>query len=114
MTVIRISQVKTGQDVATDVKDRSGRVLLTAGTVLTEKNIKIIKAWGVVDVDVTGVEPSTIEEESELLRNISDDKLHSIELELSSRFRFVNRSHPLISELFEICLQRAGKGVEEG
>lgn len=112
MTTIRISQVNAGQQVAADVKDRSGRILLRAGSELTEKNIKIIKSWGVVEIDVTGDLP-----EAELPHQsgqVTNDKLHAIELDLSKRFRFVNRSHPLIHELFEICLLRESNNNREG
>jgi len=104
MTVIRISNIKVGQVAASDVKDRSGRILLAAGTELTEKTIKIIKSWGVVEADIVGdtAEPEFGSEISE----IDADQLHRIELELSQRFRFLNRSHPFINELYEVCLRR--------
>jgi len=104
MAVIRISNIKVGQVAAADVKDRSGRILLAAGTELTEKTIKTIKSWGVVEADIVGdtAEPEFGSEISE----IDAEQLHRIELELSQRFRFLNRSHPFINELYEVCLRR--------
>jgi len=104
MTPIRISHIKPGQVAASDVKDRSGRTLLAAGTELTEKTIKIIKSWGVVEIDVVG--EITESEFGSEITEIDPERLHLIELDLSQRFRFLNRSHPFINELFEICLRR--------
>lgn len=104
MSVIRISNLKAGQVAASDVKDRSGRILLAAGTELTEKNIKIIKSWGVVEADIVGDIPDP--EFGSEIPEIDTEKLHQIELELSQRFRFLNRSHPFINELYEVCLRR--------
>jgi len=104
MTVIRMSNIKAGQVAASEVKDRSGRILLSAGTEFTDKTIKMIKSWGVVEVEIVGnvAEPEFGSE----IPEIDPEQLHLIELELAQRFRFLNRSHPFINELFEICLRR--------
>ena len=104
MAVIRISNIKAGQVAASDVKDRSGRTLLATGTELTEKTIKIIKSWGVVEVDIVGDVPEP--QFGSDIPEMDPEQLHLIELELSQRFRFLNRSHPFINELYEICLRR--------
>ena len=112
MPLIRISCIKPDQEVANDVKDRSGRILLSAGTRLTEKTIKIIKSWGVMEIDVLGDVPETTPDVE--FSNIDTGIFQSVELELSNRFRFLNKNHPFIQELYDICLQRelAGrKGV---
>lgn len=104
MALIRISKVKPGQVVAVDVKDRSGRILLKADSVLTEENIKIIKSWGVVEIDVNGdLAEAALDDE---MMTVQPEELQQIELGLSQRFRFLNRSHPFIGELYEICLER--------
>ncbi|MCK4709101.1 MAG: hypothetical protein KAU21_10830, partial [Gammaproteobacteria bacterium] len=101
MAVIRISRIKPDQEVAIDVKDRSGRVLLSAGTKLTEKTIKIIKSWGVMEIDVLG---DVAETENNIEHsNIDTGAFQLLELELSNRFRFLNKNHPFISELYDIC-----------
>lgn len=104
MALIRISNIKLGQIVSTDVKDRSGRILLTANTELTEENIKIIKSWGVVEIEVKGEISDAIDDSS--LTQVNPEQLRDIDLELSKRFRFLNKSHPFIHELFDVCLRR--------
>jgi len=114
MTLIRISNIKPGQIVAADVKDRSGRTLLAANSELTADNIKIIKSWGVVEIDVIG-DVNEIDINADLPK-INPEQLQAIELELSKRFRFLNKSHPFINELFEICLRRklSNQGLSDG
>lgn len=104
MAMIRVSHVQPDQEISADVKDRSGRVLLLAGTVLTEKHIKIIKSWGVVEIDVVG--PDLVAESGQNIAEDSSDKFREVELEVSKRFRFLNRAHPFTEELYSVCLQR--------
>jgi len=104
MALIRISNIKPGQIVSADVKDRSGRILLAANAELTEDNIKIIKSWGVVEIEVNGEINDAVADPS--LTKVNPEQLQDIDLELSKRFRFLNKSHPFIHELFEICLRR--------
>ncbi|MDH5518377.1 MAG: hypothetical protein OEY36_11270 [Gammaproteobacteria bacterium] len=104
MSVIRISQVVSGQVVISDVKDRSGRVLLAAGTGLSDESIKIIKSWGVAEVDVELTDRQTKQDSN--IGETDPVKLENAEIELSKRFRFLNKNHPFTCELFRLCLQR--------
>lgn len=114
MALIRISKTQPGQMVAADVKDRSGRTLLSANSELTEENIKIIKSWGVVEIDIAGAISETGADTD--LPAIKPEQLQAIELELSQRFRFLNKSHPFIGELFDVCLRRklSEQGLTDG
>lgn len=114
MVMIRISSIKPGQVVASDVNDRSGRTLLSANTELTEDNIKIIKSWGVVEIDIT--DDASVSEPDKNIPEINPADRQDLERELSQRFRFLNCNHPLISELFTICLHReiVNRGLSDG
>jgi len=113
MALIRISNIKPGQTVSTDVKDRSGRILLSANTELTDDNIKIIKSWGVVEIDIKGEVNDAVVDSN--LTRVNPEQLQAIDLELSKRFRFLNKSHPFIHELFDVCLRRklSAKGLSQ-
>jgi len=55
MGVINLEDLESGMVLAADAKARNGRVLLNAGSVLTEKHLHIFKAWGVTEADIQGV-----------------------------------------------------------
>ena len=52
---LAIRQVEPGMVAGIDVRDRTGRVLIAAGTSLDAHQIKMLKAWGVGSIDVEGL-----------------------------------------------------------
>lgn len=88
---------------ATEVKDRMGRTLLDSGQPITEKNLKTLKAWGVTEVNIESSEepqkvlrkePATIEAPPAIIK------------EQDTLFKFTDRRHPAIAELYDVCLVR--------
>ncbi len=64
--IVFIADLKTGMELERDVKGASGRLLLPAGTVLSEQHLRVFNIWGVSEVEVkdTGLELNTDEDES--------------------------------------------------
>ena len=54
MGKVGIENIETGMILASDVHDRSGRMLLGAGVELTQKHLVIFRTWGVVEADIEG------------------------------------------------------------
>jgi len=52
MRKLRLEQLKSGMQLAQDVINFSGQVLLYKGNPLQPKDIKNFKAWGVVEIAV--------------------------------------------------------------
>ena len=50
MKQIKVSDLGINAILSRDIKDRNGRLLLKENTVINDKRLKIIKAWGVTDV----------------------------------------------------------------
>lgn len=91
--------------VARDVYDRSGRRLLTAGSSVLDKHIKIFRAWGVMSVMIAEPGPEVNElPNSDLPLNLTIRD--QVEGELSRYFRLSNRRHPVMRTLFELCVDR--------
>lgn len=108
MTRVKIVQAVAGMVVGRDVTDRNGRVLLRAGNVLNSKHLRIFKSWGIAELTVTeaiasnsGSHPSP---ESTAPADSAPE--NEMEQQLSRLFRFNNRQHPAIRELFDLALQR--------
>ncbi|MFQ5443371.1 MAG: hypothetical protein ACE5EK_02020, partial [Nitrospinales bacterium] len=52
----KLKSVKAVMVVEIDVKDLTGRVLLTSGNAILEKHIKIFKSWGITEVFIKGTQ----------------------------------------------------------
>jgi len=100
MPVVKTHDLKPGMTLEQGVRNHSGRKLLPDGTVLTEKHILSLKAWGIpeVDIQVGGVA-------SDFTQNpvkIDPQKLASAEKEVKALFCFSNQDHPAVIELMRL------------
>jgi len=57
---VTISELKPDMVLASDLRDQSGRLLISKGTTLTPKYIKICKMWGVIEADIVGISQEEI------------------------------------------------------
>ena len=53
MPRIKIDLIEEGMVVGSDVKNMDNMLLIPSGCALTERQIHILKAWGVDDIEVT-------------------------------------------------------------
>jgi len=97
MRKVRLEQLRSGMRLAQDVVNFSGQVLLYKGNPLQPKDIKNLKAWGVIEVIV---ESSSLNSSNSLENKEIDAKLLAeAQNETSILFEHSNTSHPVISEL---------------
>ena len=61
MGIINIAELKPDMVLAEDIKDFNGRFLLTEGSKLTPKNLRILKMWGVIAANIDGVSQKDVE-----------------------------------------------------
>jgi hypothetical protein len=103
MKSVKIKLLRKGMVTAAEVKDRMGRTLLDSGQLITEKNLKTLKAWGITEVNIESSEepqrvlrkePATIEVPPAIIK------------EQDTLFKFTDRRHPAIAELYDVCLVR--------
>ncbi len=93
-----------------DVRDRSGRLLLGAGSELTHKHLVIFRTWGVLEADITGMgsEDST----DQAPADVDPLKLAIAEQALATLFRHTDKSHPAIIELMRLAaLKKVNDGI---
>lgn len=104
MKSVKIKLLQKGMMTATEVKDRMGRTLLTSGQTITEHNLKTLKAWGITEVN--------IKDSAGPEKNIREGEQVDIEVspaiikEQDALFKFTDRRHPAITELYNVCLVR--------
>lgn len=110
MGVLSFDAIKPGMVLANDVKDRNGRILLSAGAVITEKHLRIFKMWGVLTVSVQGEG-----EEDPLSRtpqNVDPEILRKTESRIAELFCHNDLGHPFIRELFRLVILEHLSGLE--
>jgi len=108
MGTINLEDIKAGMILGRDIKDRNGLVLLSAGHEITEKHLKILKMWGIMEADIEGV---TREETiSEAASQIDPLLLQETENQIREQFRHADMKNPFMNELFRLLTLR---GVHE-
>lgn len=104
MKSLKIKSLKEGMVTGAEVKDRMGRILLTSGQTITAQNLKTLKAWGIVDVLIEDAEtPGKVSQE---VGELEVKASPAIVKEQETLFKYSDRRHPAIAELYDICLSR--------
>ena len=95
METIRVGDLKNGMVLAEDVHDMYGRRLLTAGSIINDKNLTILQTWGITDVAIDSGSQTVSETEQEE-QNSEIVSRESLEL-----FSTVDRNDPFIQEIWQ-------------
>ena len=94
--------------LADDLTDKMGRLLMTRGTVFTDKYLKICKMWGVVEAQVEGVSGDDINAFE--LDDLDPKELAKATELVHKRFCQTDIDHPAIRELVRLCILRTARG----
>ncbi len=109
MGLVQIDNIEVGMVLASDVKDRNGRMLLGAGAELTQKHLVVFRTWGIVEVDIAGIDYA--QEESSVPAEMDPAAVAAAEEELRPRFLHSGTEHPALKELLTLA---AIKKVQNG
>jgi hypothetical protein len=104
MALVHIDNLAPGMILNRNVSDRSGRLLLPAGSELTVKHFAIFRMWGVLEVEVAG--ESTAEEAMESSADFDPARLCEAREKVERLFVHNDSNHPAIKELMRICIER--------
>jgi hypothetical protein len=101
---VAIENIETGMILASDVHDRSGRMLLGSGAELTQKHLVIFHTWGVLEADITGVDGD--EAGDHVPAGVDLQELAAAEQTVATLFRHTKLDHPVIIELMRLAALR--------
>lgn len=111
MSEIEIKGLKAGMVLGRDVKDKNGRLLVSAGTTLTDRHIRVMKIWGVAGAFIEdGKGDASSHEETVFPPEI----MAAAEESLRRRFSFNDLGDETVSELFRIGLRRRAGELAKG
>lgn len=105
MRNIRVHEVSSGMMAGTDICDRSGRLLISSGTVLNDAQIRILKTWGISEITITG--DATNQPLASI--EVSEEHLIAAKQHIEDRFRFNNHEHPSTAEFEKLLILREAK-----
>ena len=104
MGIITVAELKPEMVLADDLRALNGRFLLAKGTRLTDKHLRIIKVWGVIEADIEGASQEEIEANPAV--HINPAILKAAQSLTLSRFIHTDPEHPAVRELLRLCTLR--------
>ena len=100
MSYIPVENIRQGMVLSEDVRDINNRLLLSKDQKITNKQIRILKIWGVTAVNV--VDEDGIEKKEEPY--INPDIIEKVQDTTKNIFKNVDLNHPAISEIFRLSV----------
>ena len=95
-----------GMIVAADVMNIDNMLLIPAGSALTERQISILQAWGVDEIDVQG---SPTLEAADPMAALSPEEVAKLSDEVRGLFWHADDSNPVFQVIFKAMLQRRAR-----
>lgn len=109
MPQVNREELEIGMQVAEEIRDKRGRVLMPPGVLLEEKHLRALKMWGVESVAVLGDEKAEAEQKAR--EQIDPEALERVRAQVNEMFRlnYENRSNPMFKIFFLECVRRMTK-----
>lgn len=104
MGVLNINDIKEGMELAEDVVNLNGAILLKAGCTITEKHIQALKAWGIAEANISGVEKDNLGEPS--LEAVDPEEIARIDQDLKYLFQKTDLENPIVAEIYRLVRKR--------
>jgi len=106
MSMVSLDKLEPGMVLATNVIDKSGRMLLGEGAELEAKHLFIFRTWGIIEVDIVGVDGADTDS---LPDDITQEELDDAKKALLPLYSHADIEHPAICELFRLAVLRKVK-----
>jgi hypothetical protein len=107
MGKIPTDNLTPGMVLTSDVRDRSGRLLLRDGTELNDRHLYILRTWGILEAEVAGAEEDP--ENPEFSDAIAPELWSAIEGEITPLFRHADLAHPAMKELLRMRIMKKAR-----
>ena len=104
MGKVNLDDIKPGMKLEKDVQERSGRVLLRAGTEITERHLNIFRTWGVAEADIESM--SREEAAAQAARDLDPEVLKAAEEAIDPLFVHTDSITPQFASSKRLCVLR--------
>jgi putative nucleotidyltransferase with HDIG domain len=106
MGYIAVDHLKLGMVLSEDVRDINTRLLLSKGQKIDPKHIRILKIWGVGEVNVVGA----AETGSGPLPSTDPEKERQVKNQVGRLFKHLDLNHPIVNEICQAALLHRLRG----
>jgi len=106
MPRVKTESLREGMVVANDVKNIDHMLLIPAGCTLTQRQISILQAWGVSEIEV---QHSAAAEDMDPVAKLPPEVVARLSAELRGRFFKPDDANPVFAEIFKLMLQRRAR-----
>ena len=112
MGKVSIQNLQVGLKLASPVVDIYGNTLIAQGSELAEKHLRLLKTWGIIEVNI--VEPRAADDPLE--EQLDPETLRLCQEELAPLFKKANLEYPAMQELFRqsVWLRAKRKAIKTG
>ncbi len=107
MISVPVQLLKSGRILAADAKNAHGQLLIRKGMEVTDRHLRVLKSWGVGEVQVEG--DSAGEAEESPVEHFSPEIIEQARTEVLGRMRHNSLEHPAIDELVRLGVQRSAR-----
>ena len=101
MGIILVNRLKENMVLSEDVRDLNTRLLLKKDLKIQSKHVRILKMWGITEVNVVTDE---LDYEETTTKEIDPESLERIEESTKYLFHHVDLEHPAMQELFRLSV----------
>ncbi len=101
MSLVKVDKLVNGMVLNQDVFDSNSRLLLAKGQEIEDKHIRIMKMWGIFEVDIDGISG----EGDENRESIDSKQLVAVAEQVKLLFRGVDITHPAMNEIVKNCIE---------
>jgi hypothetical protein len=109
MIRVKSDALQPGMVVARDVKNIDGMLLVPSGCELSERQINILQAWGVTDLEVEAGEE--VARAHDPLAQLPPETATRITADLRARYWNPGEFGPVPSEIFRLMLLRQARRI---
>jgi hypothetical protein len=103
MPRIKTESLQEGMVVSADVRNIDNMLLIPSGCTLTARQISILQAWGVAEIEVQNGGAGG---GADLMETLPPEVLEKLAVEVRGSFWKADDSDPVFAELFRIILRR--------
>ncbi len=105
MATVLLKNLRPGMVVAQDVRDLNGNILIYKGAEIEDKHERILKSWGISDVEILGerMDPIIFDQ---YLNQVNSEDLKQAQDRLNTLFSKSNTEFPATQMLYRLCLER--------
>ena len=108
MLLVALDKLKDGAVLSEDVRDTNGRLLLTKGKPIDADQIRLLKIWGVPEVEIEAQEQSVASKRDDK----EEGKRLKIEHTVQTIFQHIGINHPAIELIYNAAIEyRCQKGL---